>query len=86
MTTYVVDDPAKRFFLHQGVAIESLEHLFEELQTMSPHQFDHHVNNDRHDFSVWVKDVFDDRFLAKQMKKATSIEDLQKTIFISLFR
>lgn len=72
--------------MHNGPAIPSLEDLFSELQSMEAHQFYHHVNSERHDFAQWVGDVFQDRFLAKQMVAAKTREDLQKTIFVSLFR
>lgn len=84
--TYTVDDPAKRFFVHQGEALWSLEDLFSELQTMQEWQFAHHVNEERHDFARWVGDCFNDRFLAKKLESARTIDDLQKQIFISLFR
>lgn len=86
MTTYAVTEPEKRFFLHQGEALESLEDLFTELQTIEEHQFSHHVNDERHDFATWVEHCFEDKFLAKRMRSAKSIEELQKEIFISLFR
>ena len=42
--------------------------------------------SEKNDFSSWVRDCLGDRFLAKRMTNAQSIEDLQKEIFISLFR
>ena len=86
MTTFTVTDPEKRFFLHRGEALSSLEDLFGELQTMEQWQFTHHVTTDKHDFANWVADCFEDKFLAKRMLNARTIEDLQKEIFISLFR
>jgi len=86
MTTFTVDDPQKRFFVQGGTALGSMEELFLELQLMEKWQFDHHVNDQRHDFAAWTRDVFGDRFLAKQMEQAKTIEDLQKVVFVSLFR
>ena len=84
--TYTVDDHEKRFFIHQGPAINSLEELFSELQTIEDWQFNHHVNEEKHDFATWTRDVFGDHFLAKRMQDAKTIDELQKQIFISLFR
>ena len=84
--TYTVDDHEKRFFIHQGPTVSSLEELFAELQTIEEWQFMHHVNDDKHDFANWVSDVFGDRFLAKKMQDAKTLDELQKQIFISLFR
>jgi hypothetical protein len=55
------------------------------LQTMEDWQFHHHTMNGS-DFATWVRDCFGDKFLAKRLEGAKSIEDLQKEIFISLFR
>ena len=86
MTTYAVTEPNQRFFVHQGNALWSLEDLFTELQTMPESQFAHHVNDQRNDFAEWTRHCFQDHFLAKKMEQANSVEELQKTIFISLFR
>ena len=84
--TYAVDTHEKRFFIHQGPAVASLEELFSELQTIEDWQFSHHVNEEKHDFAAWVGDVFGDKFLAKRMASAKDVDELQKQIFISLFR
>ena len=86
MTTYTVTKPSERFFLHQGPPLESLEDLFSELQTMEGWQFSLHVTPDKPDFATWVAKCFDDKYLAKKMNGARSIDDLQKEIFVSLFR
>jgi hypothetical protein len=86
MTTFTVTEPEKRFFLHSGAALWSLEELFAELQHIEPHQFSHHVGIEKHDFAKWVKDCFGDHFLAKQMEQAKTPDELQKIVFVSLFR
>ena len=83
---YAAIETEKAFLLHEGPSIPSLDELFAELQTMQPHQFYHHVTHDKHDFAQWVGDVFQDRFLSKQMLTAKTREVLQNTIFVSLFR
>jgi len=57
MTTQAVIDPEKRFFLHGGGELASLDDLFTELQTMEPQVYAHHVNEERNDFATWVRDV-----------------------------
>ncbi len=86
MPSYLVEQPDKRFFLHEGGELASLEDLFTELQSMKPHVFQHHVNADKNDFAVWVRDVMQDRFLAKNMVFAKTKDDLMKLLFIQLFR
>jgi len=86
MATYAVTDPEKRFFLHGGGELSSLEDLFTELQTMEDHVYAHHVNEERNDFSRWVREVMGDHFLAKKIELARDRDELLKCLFISLFR
>lgn len=86
MATYTVTDPEKYFYLHDGGSLSSLDELFTELQTMEPHVWSHHVNRTRNDFSTWVRDVMQDRFLAKNIEMAKEKDDLLKLLFINLFR
>jgi hypothetical protein len=86
MKTYAVTDPQKYFFLHGGGELKSLEELFVELQTMDHGVFSHHVTPERHDFATWVKDVMGDRMLAKNMTYARTKEEMEKLLFVNMFR
>ncbi len=81
-----VRDPSQRFFLHGGGALESLEDLFTELQTMEDEVFNHHVTAERNDFATWVRDVFKDPFLARHIELSREKDQLCKLLFINLFR
>jgi len=86
MATYAVTDPEKYFSLHGGGTLTSLEDLFTELQTMDQRVWEHHTKQGRNDFSTWVRDVMQDRFLAKNIELAKEKDDLLKLLFINLFR
>ncbi len=86
MATYAVDDPERHFYLHEGGSLASLEELFAELQTMEHHVYEHHVNEERNDFAAWVRDVMQDRFLAKNIELCREKDQLLKLLFINLFR
>ncbi len=86
MTTKTVTNPEHRFFLHGGGTLSSLDELFTELQTMEPHVYNHHVNEERNDFATWVRDVFGDHFLAKNIELAQEKDQLLKLLFMNLFR
>ncbi len=86
MTTYAVTDPQKYFFLHGGGELKSMEELFMELQTMDPAVYAHHVNDERHDFATWVRDVMGDRSLARRMEMSRDRDEMLKLLFINLFR
>lgn len=79
------------FSLCDGSQVNSLKELYVALQKMDETTFTHHVNEERHDFSNWVKDVHRDYKLAnslgdvKDQRSAANIVgnriyELQKTI------
>ena len=82
----VVVDPDKRFHLKDGPSLSTLEELFQELQVMDDHVFDHHVSSERNDFANWVRDVFDDKFLAKNIQLAKDKDAILKLMFMNLFK
>ncbi len=85
MATYAVTDPEKHFYLHGGGTLTSLEDLFTELQTMDPGVWQHHTE-ERNDFAAWVRDVMDDRFLARNIERCRTKDELTKLLFINFFR
>ncbi len=86
MKTHTVTDPERYFFLHEGGTLASVEELFAELQTIEPHVYAHHVNDARNDFSNWVRDVMQDKFLAKNIELCRDRDQLLKLLFMNLFR
>jgi len=83
---YAVTIPEQRFYLHDGPPITTMNELLDTLGQMSDEQFSHHVNTEKHDFAAWVRDVFGDRFLAQQMEKAKTRDQLRKVVFIATYR
>jgi len=82
----VVLDSDKRFFLKDGQILNSLEDLFQELQVMENHVFEHHVNSEKNDFANWIGDVFGDKFLAKNVQLAKDKDATLKLLFMNLFK
>jgi len=64
--------PELCFFLVDGSTIASIKELIDALEKMNDDVFYYHVTNDRHDFSNWVRDVFQDNELAEKLVKARS--------------
>lgn len=61
------------FVLHYEGKVRKIKNLIDlriELENMSVKEFSHHVNSDKNDFSVWVKDCVGDPKLAKDMSHA----------------
>ena len=68
------------FYLRDGKRLKSLRELAEALENMSDDVFKHHVNEVKNDFSKWIEEIFGEKELAKEMKKAKSRIDTQLTI------
>ena len=56
----------KYFYLHNGMTIKDLDELAVALNLMDRETFEYHVNNDKNDFSNWVKEIIKED---KEMKK-----------------
>ena len=61
--------PELHFKIHGKGKIKSIPELHKELLNMSDETFAHHCNENKNDFSAWVKNVFKNYDLAKQMEE-----------------
>lgn len=59
----------KAFWCYGGETFRSLQELVLALERMSDEAFQHHVTEHKNDFSNWIRDVFGDPTLAKQLNK-----------------
>jgi hypothetical protein len=76
-----VDLPKQhRFWLKSGKKLKNLMELFEELKIMPEQVFSQHVSEDKNDFASWVKDVYRDDLLAKQLESVETREEHIVTI------
>lgn len=67
----------KRFVLSNGQVIGSLKELALELDKMGDNVFYYHVNDERNDFSNWLKDVLKEMELAEHLMNAKEKHDFQ---------
>ena len=68
------------FHLQNGLDIASVRELAVQLRKMDASTFSHHVNDQRNDFSVWVKDVFGDDRLSEEILVSHDKEEMAKTV------
>ena len=59
----------KTFNLHLGGKFSSLEKFAKELQHMKDEVFNHHVNDEKHDFKEWVKHSLKEDKLAENIEE-----------------
>jgi hypothetical protein len=76
----------KAFVVRDGTTLHSLKDLYGHLAVIKDEDFRHHVNEQKNDFAAWIEHVHGDRFLAASARRANTKEELQRTIFISMFR
>lgn len=53
-----------------GHTLNNLKELKNELESMSDDHYAYHVNAENNDFTNWVRDIFKDERLAKDLQKA----------------
>jgi len=74
----------QHFFLHDGRRLKNLAELLDVLNYIDVLVFNHHVNENKNDFSTWIRDVFQDNELADKVKKTRSINGMKKVLQIHL--
>jgi hypothetical protein len=79
-------DAGKDFVLKDGTKLHSLKDLYGHLSTITDADFRHHVNEQKNDFASWVEHAHGDKYLAQSLRQAKSKEEIQKIIFIALFK
>ncbi len=73
-------NPEHSFWVSDGQVFNNYSELSAGLKRMHKDTFSQHVNADKNDFHAWVKDVFGDARLARQLKAATTKTSMQRTV------
>jgi hypothetical protein len=60
------------FWCHDGSVFSDVNELVMGLSNMTDEIFAYHSNEDKHDFSNWIRDVIGDEILADELVRATS--------------
>ena len=68
-------DSSKYFYVADGMHLKSINDLESYLWVMSDDTFAFHTQK-KNEFAEWVRDVFDMKDLAREMKRATTREEL----------
>lgn len=76
----ILGDFSDVFWCHDGKVFKNLYELRDGLRNMSEETYRYHVNQEKNDFSNWVRDVIRDEKLAKDLKKAKNKEDAAKIV------
>jgi hypothetical protein len=60
------------FWLQGGRTLSNMADMLDALRTMPDDTYAYHVNQEKNDFSNWVRDIIRDEKLANDLRKATS--------------
>ncbi|MDY6833989.1 MAG: DUF5752 family protein [Chloroflexota bacterium] len=74
------------FFCQDGKTMKNLNELASSFRDMSDETFYYHVNDERNDFSNWVKDIIGDTTLSSQLAKVSSKIEAAKEVEARLSR
>jgi len=72
------------FYLSDGRRLKSVYELIDALESMNDGLFKEHVNKTKNDFSSWIKDVFKEPSIAKDLKKIQGRIETQKALMKKL--
>lgn len=72
--------PDKQFWCKDNQLIKNLPELSVALKQMNDDIFRHHCNENRNDFSNWVRDVIGDDKLSRDLLKSTTQSQAKKSI------
>lgn len=68
------------FWLCTNENLRSLPELFASLQKADDEVFRYHVNRDKNDFEVWIRDVLKDKDLAREIARVKTRDTLIRKI------
>ena len=59
------------FWCHDGRILHGIHELKEAMEMMSDEAYDHHANQEKNDFSTWVRDIIGDDKLSRDLARAS---------------
>lgn len=73
-------NPENCFWFNNGPVAKNICEFAEDIKSISDETFSHHLNNEKNDFSNWVRDIIRDEKLANDLKKLKSKSSILKKI------
>ena len=68
------------FYLNNGTPLKSLAELIDQLVDMEQELFNHHVSKNNNDFANWVRNVFEQKELARRITLSRSPQGMLNSI------
>lgn len=74
------------FVLHDGRTLNSIYELIDELEVMQDDVYGEYLHEGVNDFANWVKDVFEEPLLAKEIEHSRKAIDAQRAVLKAVIR
>ncbi len=81
MNETVLSDDDKFFWLKSGKGLRSIREMANYLPSIKPDEWNYHVNEEKNDFSNWIRDVFDEAELAKFLRETKTKIEFQNRLY-----
>jgi len=72
--------PEQCFWVNNGPILKNLAELTDFIPGINVGAFRHHVNNDKNDFSNWIRDIIGDTKLANELLSSKNKESAVKKL------
>jgi len=72
--------PDETFKASTGTEIKNLKELIHLLDGISPHSFEHHVNDEKNDFAAWIRHSVSDNELAELLESTTDFDKTKQIV------
>lgn len=73
--------PDSVFVMVNGHKLKNIKELADVMDKIEDYVFNHHVNEDKHDFAVWLRDVFQEIDLAKELADVKDKKHIQLVLY-----
>jgi ElaB/YqjD/DUF883 family membrane-anchored ribosome-binding protein len=73
-------EPEHQFITKKGDTIKNITELAQKIKQMDEETYIHHANEQRNDFSNWIKDVLKDEELANEIKRSKNKQETANRI------
>ena len=68
------------------ILLNSIKDLYGALSAISDEHFRHHVDDQKNDFAAWIEHAHGDKFLAAAMRQTKHKHEMQKIVFMAMFK
>lgn len=72
--------PEQFFYSSDGKILKNVRDLVRALKKIDKDSFNHHVSDERNDFSNWINDIIRDRKLAERIRDVRNPKEMAKII------